>query len=318
MKKIINLVLILVMIFPVFFQIGNGLDITTESTSNQLDKSNVLQEWVPTGLNGKSILFDEHHGGELYAQYASGHVSMLGGFLLQAGYSVNTNIDKNITSQILEGIDVLIVSFPQYDYSANEISAIHSYIQQGKSAIFVGSAKNNREGIDATKLNPITEDMGVSFVANFTDVRGVIKFVNVTHPVSVEVSNVYVDEADSMIIDSSKPLNIIGVTPDTYENPLIVTGTYGLGKVMFISTKSIFQNFIDQNSPGEFKFIKNTFDWLSGTTTSIDTTKSPAGMPIPIRASENIPEGILKRYQLEFIFIHMKDLRIRQHLLQTE
>ncbi len=304
MKKIINLVLIIVMIFPIFFQIGNGLDITTESTLNQSIESISTQDWVPTGSNGKSILFDEHHGGEVYAQYAPGHVSMLGGFLLQAGYAVNTNIDKSITAQTLEGVNVLVVSFPQYDYSTEEVTAIHNFIQQGNSAIFVGTAKNNREGIDTTKLNPITEDMGVTFAADFVDVRSSIKFTDVVHSVSDNVSNIYVSEAASMTLDSAKALDIIATTQDGL-NPIIVTGTYGLGKVMFISTRSIFQNFIDRDSPGEFKFIKNSFDWLSGVTTSIDTTKSPAGMPIPIRQNETIPEGILKRYQLEFGNIHI-------------
>jgi hypothetical protein len=265
--------------------------------------SNSLTDWVPTGSNGKTILFDEHHGG-VYAQYAPGHVSMLGGYLLQAGYSVNSNIDQNLTSQLLENVDILVISFPEFSYSTNEISVIHDFIQNGKSAIFLATARSNPEKMDTTNLNPITESMGVTFEASFVNIQNSIKIINTTHPVGIGVSGIYVVDSAPMILDNSYPLTVIAKTFDE-TNSVIVAGTYGNGKVLFLASRSLFQNFIDTQSPGEFKFVINTFDWLSGTISKIDTTKSSAAMPIPIRMTENISEGILKRYQLIFGNTHI-------------
>lgn len=120
----------------------------------------------------KIILFDESHD-----QYFSGNRYQLSLDLLRnsGDYSVRTlGSTKNITTQELQDVDILVITNPYKNFSNGELDNIKGFVQNGGDLFLLSSAWANVQNLNVshpnhTELNRILTAIGLASTCQFTN-----------------------------------------------------------------------------------------------------------------------------------------------------
>ncbi|OLS22406.1 MAG: Subtilisin [Candidatus Heimdallarchaeota archaeon LC_2] len=125
------------------------------------------------------ILFDSSKDFDTKSKtYFGGHsprgqFSHFASILENEGHSVDENRFNNITSDLLNNYDVLIIANPDLNYNSEEISAIRNFIyNQGKSLLIIAGGgllsaeTNNYASFNSASLGQILDGSGMDFNRN--------------------------------------------------------------------------------------------------------------------------------------------------------
>lgn len=134
-----------------------------------------------------------------------------------------------ITDELLSDYDVFISAWPQQSYSADEISAIQSFVDSGGGLLVIGESEG---GI----YNDLTDYAGISwgspYMVLFTGETGEIN----SHEITENVDSIYFD-SHQLPLTVSGPAEEIVYTYDgmTYSRVVVAASEYGVGKVVAIA-----------------------------------------------------------------------------------
>ena len=120
---------------------------------------------------GKTVLIDRYHKNDYTSTTGLSNLTEFADLLALNGYNV---IDSNqeITSAVLTGVDVLVITYPQSgtgqkDISSSEMDAIRTFVSNGGALLFTG--KSNF-GEDPTRYNNFLTSMGIGMVINHDNI----------------------------------------------------------------------------------------------------------------------------------------------------
>jgi hypothetical protein len=119
------------------------------------------------GQNGKKVLLDRYHKNDYAGTTNLGNLTEVVDLLRFNGYQVLENATA-ITPSSLDGIDVLIVTYPQsgsgqLDFSTDELNAVRAFVLGGKALLFAGKS-NHLE--TPTRYNDFLTSLGVGININ--------------------------------------------------------------------------------------------------------------------------------------------------------
>ncbi|TFG10369.1 hypothetical protein EU538_02135 [Candidatus Thorarchaeota archaeon] len=218
---------------------------------------------VPAQVPLGSVLFDEAHTANASSLWVPGNASLFGWMLTENGYSATTNLDQEITPSLLSGYDVFVLFFPMVALSSNEVSTITSFVENGGGVLLAGTQREINWGFDSSRLNPISEEYGVSF--NNDVIEGDTDSLE-THPITGDVSQIDLqnDAFGSCSLEVTSPAESI-ITKDDAD--IAAYAESGSGRVVMVGSTIPFLSYRRENAGfGEdhFQFSLNVIDWLAG------------------------------------------------------
>ncbi len=120
---------------------------------------------------GKTVLIDRYHKNDYTSTTGLSNLTEFADLLAINGYNV---IDSNqeITTAVLIGVDVLVITYPQSgtgqrDISSSEMDAIRAFVANGGALLFTG--KSNY-GEDPTRYNDFLTSMGIGMIINHDNI----------------------------------------------------------------------------------------------------------------------------------------------------
>ncbi|WP_336788898.1 S-layer homology domain-containing protein [Paenibacillus sp. MMO-177] len=138
---------------------------TADATLNEYHQSFSIKAPL-----GKKILIDASKNNENTTKDTGSYKDNLKSFTNQMrlqGYTVAENTASTITGSALNGAAVLYISHPAAPYSADEITAIKNFVNNGGS---VWLADKSNYGATNQNLNPLLEGIGSTIVLNNDEV----------------------------------------------------------------------------------------------------------------------------------------------------
>jgi len=120
---------------------------------------------------GKTVLIDRYHKNDYTSTTGLSNLTEFADLLAINGYNV-LDSNQEITSAVLTGVDVLVITYPQSgtgqkDISASEMDAIRTFVSNGGALLFTG--KSNY-GEDPTRYNDFLTSMGIGMIINHDNI----------------------------------------------------------------------------------------------------------------------------------------------------
>ena len=120
---------------------------------------------------GKKVLIDRYHKNDYTSTSGLYNLSEFADLLTYNGYEVIDSYQE-ITSSLLSGIDLLVITYPmsgtgRRDLSDTEKTAISNFVQNGGSLLFTG--KSNY-GEDPTRYNDFLNSLGIGININHDNI----------------------------------------------------------------------------------------------------------------------------------------------------
>ncbi|NLI56040.1 hypothetical protein GX420_03525, partial [bacterium] len=120
---------------------------------------------------GKTVLIDRYHKNDYTSTTGLSNLSEFADLLAINGYNVIDSYQL-ITSDLLNGVDLLVITYPQSgtgqrDISTSEIDAIRTFVASGGALLFTG--KSNY-GENPTRYNDFLTSMGIGMVINHDNI----------------------------------------------------------------------------------------------------------------------------------------------------
>ncbi|UCF42388.1 MAG: DUF5011 domain-containing protein [Planctomycetota bacterium] len=242
--------------------LGEGeLDVTTGAAVKAVGHASLSA--IGMSASGGSILWDLTHG--VYIDYRpSGDFSSLVSVLGSAGYSVSTT-SAGVDHVDLSAYDVLVVclgSAWDSSYTAFEVSAIETFVNNGGGLLILGDNSNCPNG----NVNPVAQVFGVTCGAS-SQYTGYFSSWS-SHPIFTDCSQVYYGTGGE--ISAVPPGELVAWTSTGHGTVAVASGS---GRV--VVTGDI--NFCANRNLSKYDnqlFAENIFDWLSsgngGCATSYD------------------------------------------------
>ncbi len=142
----------------------------TPSGDEESDNTQTLRVDVVQTI-GKTVLIDRYHKNDYTSTTGLSNLSEFADFLALNGYNVIDTCEP-ITSTILTGVDVLVITYPQSgtgrrDLSSSEMDAIRSFVSNGGALLFTGKSNYNE---DPTRYNDFLTSMGIGVVINHDNI----------------------------------------------------------------------------------------------------------------------------------------------------
>ncbi len=209
------------------------------------------------------VLFDEAHTANASALWTPGNASLFGWMLTQNGYNTSMNLEHEITSGMLGAYDVFVLFFPMVSLTSSEVSALTSFVSNGGGLLLVGIQQEANWGYDSSRLNPISEEYGVTFN---NDVIGGSTDSLETHQITTDVTQIALedDAFGSCSINVAAPAESI-VSKDGSD--IVAYATSGSGRVVMVSSTAPFLSYRREArgfGQDHFQFSLNVIDWLAG------------------------------------------------------
>lgn len=250
--------------------------------------------------------------------------------LLQAnGFTVNRTTQIPITYNELKNYQVLILMAPARNYTDNEISAIHEFVNNGGGLFLVGNGWNTEDGGQNYAFNKIAESFGVDYrstilVADsqqYFASQTKVKITNLTsNPLTSNLNYFYYfqgtymqNTGNSTVLAYSSPTSYADkgfLTSEGYSMtneerdsnetpgpfPVFSTMPYGNGKIVFFGSVGDFMNSWLYRSNGWILGL-NSLNWLSNKPITSNYTNaglvSPTVADMPIKIIETFVVLIL-------------------------
>ena len=238
-----------------------------------------------TGPYGKFYTIDntETYGASSFAAMLENH-----------GFTVSRLTDQPITTQKLQGYDVLILMAPGRAYSDDEINAIKEFVNNGGGLFLIGSNWGYDDGDVNYSYNKIAKSFGVSFANNeiVTDNQSFLiypNFVKITdikaNPITSNVPEYYhlmgtyiKDTGNSTVLAYSsnsswgdqgylseghtESNNVKDANETSGPLPVLSYMNYGNGKIIFMGSAGTFINSFIYRDNG-WKLELNSVNYLS-------------------------------------------------------
>ncbi|HTX61063.1 MAG TPA: DUF4350 domain-containing protein, partial [Methanobacterium sp.] len=125
---------------------------------------------VSASHDSSKVLFDESapYPGKFFTINNIGPFGASGfaTLLQENGYSVSRTTDRPLTSEKLQGYDVLVVMGNFRNYTADEVTAIKDFVNNGGGLLLVATSWGDVDGDQNFGFNKIAHSFGVSFANN--------------------------------------------------------------------------------------------------------------------------------------------------------
>jgi len=120
---------------------------------------------------GKTVLIDRYHKNDYTSTTGLSNLTEFADLLAINGYNVIDSYQL-ITSDLLNGVDLLVITYPQSgtgqrDISFSEMDAIRTFVSNGGALLFTG--KSNY-GEDPTRYNDFLTSTGIGMVINHDNI----------------------------------------------------------------------------------------------------------------------------------------------------
>ncbi|MFX0018809.1 MAG: hypothetical protein ACFFDL_01390 [Promethearchaeota archaeon] len=236
----------------------------------------------------RTILFDLFHN-EMLDINENDYSDFLN-LLKQYNLKIKKNENKNLTSKLLENIDILVIGNPIDDYFSNiEIKDICNYVRIGGSLLLI--SEYGADYLQKTNLNDLSgTNFGIFFEKNLVKELNSIDLnsTSITHIQNFQENEV-LNNLREMVIGgtcslflnkNSKPLILSNeknvwseifksskeqwVKDQEQQQILAAYTEYGQGKIIAIGDIDIFTNDLNIgiNALDNHLFLQNCFDWL--------------------------------------------------------
>lgn len=257
----------------------------------------LLTSTVTVAQDTHKVIFDETGPyGKFYTIYNIENYgsSSFAAMLEKNGFSVSRLTEKPITSEKLQGYDVLILMAPGHNYTDSEVNTIKEFVMSGGGLFIVGSNWGYDDGDENFSYNKIARSFGVSFANNeiLTDNQSYLiypNFVKITdvraHPITSNVPEfyhlmgTYIEEpGNSTVLTYSgasswgdqgfiaeghtQSNNLRDLNETGGPLPVLSVMEYGSGKIVFMGSAGTFVNSFIYRSNG-WKLELNSVNWLS-------------------------------------------------------
>ncbi len=191
---------------------------------------------TPSQENGIVVLFAQNHE-ELYG-LELGEPTELAGFaslLMEQGMEVLSLAQGDLDAEFLEGVDVLVISYPQEEYDPEEIAAVEGYVARGGGLVVLGGQKCR------DYVNPLLKEFGMEMGYGVIQVNGDADLLLEAkgHEVFSYVEDFEYLRGPSVGVEN--PEWIIYPAPTMEDQALFATRSYGEGLV-FASGDADFLN----------------------------------------------------------------------------
>ncbi|MFX1440286.1 MAG: hypothetical protein ACFFFD_08550 [Promethearchaeota archaeon] len=252
---------------------GDGLSIAADFES--IIKDSV--EWLVPRPKGR-IVYDLSHQPRLCVdpwdiEFATVY-NALNSFTQVRSLAVNHTFtfDKfypspsgNFTAERLSDYDVLVIDWPDFNFTTDEVLAIEQWVSEGGSLLMLG---------DRTGLGGDGNDYINSMLQNFdmnlgtSDILGNLAMTPETH--------VTLENCIDIILGNRNYLNVIGAAVEIWSdsgNAVVAAQEFGNGRAILASDMNIFDNSLLPQASNEV-FALNVLDWLTANdaTTLVFTT----------------------------------------------
>lgn len=268
--------------------------------------------------NNHNILFDDTgpYKGKVYSIYNIGTYgsSSFPALLEKNGFSVSRLTDRPITSEKLQGYDVLIIMGSGRNYTDEEVNSIKQYVNNGGGLFLVGYSWGLDDGDENFSFNKIARSFGVSFANNeiIADNQHYLFFTNFVtvndlrpNPINENISafyhimGTYIKEPGTSNIiaytdsDSWADQGFLTSRGTTTSNnqkdpnetsgqlPVISEMEYGKGKVIFMGAAGTYINSYFYRDNG-WKLGLNAVNWLANLPITPSNYKSAGLIPYDI------------------------------------
>ncbi len=120
---------------------------------------------------GKKVLIDRYHKNDYTSTTGLYNLSEFADLLTYNGYEVIDSYQE-ITSSLLSGIDLLVITYPmsgtgRRDLNESEKNAIRNFVQNGGSLLFTGKSNYNE---DPTRYNDFLTSLGIEININHDNI----------------------------------------------------------------------------------------------------------------------------------------------------
>ena len=242
----------LLLIFALFLPV-----LTTNLTNYEMRTNDSIADFTP-----KTILFDESHCYNGSSLMAPGNASLLSAMLTENGYNSSTNFDQPLETELLNQYDILVIFHPRVELTSSEQTDILSFVENGGGLLFVGANSEGIWNINGAKLNPVSEEFGITFngdrITNtITDIDSNLLTTGVTSidPVSDGAAG------ESLTVTGSAQAVLT-----TGDLTIAASVEYGSGRAVCVGTPAPFVMYGARSSSFEtshYQFALNIIDWLA-------------------------------------------------------
>jgi hypothetical protein len=274
--------------------------------ADKLHKKSQSQTLVPvsSASTGGSVLWDLTHG--VYLDYEpSGRYSSLVTLLHGLGFSVQTT-SSGLQNVDLSDFDILVICLESAwfeAYTAGEVSAIKTFVQEGGGLLIMGENTSGPNGNINPVANAFGATCGVSFIWPFdlhiTDLS--------THPIFLKVSEIYFRSAGEITVQS--PSELVA----NYDDFGVASAAeIDDGKVVVLGDSNCWDNMYINNTDNQL-FAENTFKWLVTRKTlpvTIDIKPRSCENPVNVKSKGVLPVAIIGTEDFDVSTIDPSTIRI--------
>ena len=247
---------------------------------------------------GHMVLFDEAHCDYGSATFIPGNASLFAWILEEHGYETDINLDQQLDSGILAGVDILVLCFPMVALTSGEVTAVQDFVEAGGGLLLVGTENNPTWHYTSANLNAISQTYGVTF--STTDSWIAITEEMETHHITQDVSSIH-SNLDYKFSGATLSVESPAEAVITYDDePVVAVSEAGSGKVVCVGALAPFIMYrvktqwqIEKDDL--FQFTLNVADWLVGI--SPRKVVVPAQAVIPVGTGPSLSPAELENYR---------------------
>jgi hypothetical protein len=253
---------------------------------------------------GEMVLFDEAHTAGGSSLITVGNASLMAWILEEHGYETDMNFNQDLDSEILAGVDVLVLMFPMVPLTTGEVTAVHDFVSAGGGLLLVGTDYSTTWGFNSTNLNAVSEEYGITF--NLDAWLGTtLDFT--AHHLTQDVSSINLNydfklRACSMTVESPATVIVTGAG-----NAIVAVAEAGAGRVVAVSSAApftMYRTLLTWQTEDDdlFQFTLNIADWLVGN--SPRKVVVPDTAVITIGSGPSLSPSVLDSYEPYVGIIH--------------
>ncbi|NUU96401.1 DNA-binding protein [Marinitoga sp. 1135] len=215
------------------------------------------------------VLFDNNHGQTAgNADWViDGGYSDFADAIRNMGLKVN-EIKEDITEEILNMYNVLVIPEPNKPFKETEIKAILNFVKNGGSLFIIsdhGGSDRNGNGWDSPKIfNTFVEDFGFKFTGDDLEEAPLAHIYN--HPITEGIRKIGVWNGSSIKLLND---NIKVLIANSENKPYMIVTNYGKGKVVAIGDSSPF----DDGTGASGDLLHNGWQWGDDAKLAINVIK---------------------------------------------
>lgn len=206
-----------------------------------------------------TVLFDKGKRDQFSEMFQTGPVSLLGGYLTSLGYDLDFTMNNPLNSSMLANYDLVVLYFPQFNYTVQEINDILDYVDNGGKLLLIGRQTETPWFHTNVYLNSVATKFGITF----DDTSHYKRFAFISsldHPIAYNIGDIILS-GTGVSVESEVDVAFT----DLDGTPIVGNTTYGSGEVYFLSGEDTLRNLFDVQGHTiyHFQFGLNLFNWIT-------------------------------------------------------